>query len=211
MTTLLIVLGVACALLMVLVSNLLNKNNELVEEVGLLKGRMESVKKKTIDKENTLLVVPVSTEGIEEAIRHAGYVPDNNENIVRFMVAGEVFFVDASRLPSIFVLKQYDINPNEWEMDLMKQAAHLMSDELMMVKATFYEDKEGTTLRFFVAALDANNASFRENLTRYLRMIEGGRSEMNDIYEKLVKEKREAALATNPVLPANQIETKVTS
>ena len=211
MTTLLIALGAACALLMVFVYNQLNKNNELLEEVGLLKGRMETMNRKTSDKESVSLGGPLSVEGIEGAVRFAGYVPDTSDNVVCFMVAGDRFIVEASRLPAVFVLKQYNVDPNEWEMDLLKHAAHKMSDDLIMVKATFFEDEDGTTLRFFVAALDANNASFQENLTRYLRIIEDGRSEMNDIYEKLVKEKRDAALAINPVLPAHKPNDKVSS
>lgn len=96
-------------------------------------------------------------------------------------------------------------------MDLLKHAAHLMSDELIMVKATFDEDKDGTGLRFFVAALDANNASFQENLTRYIGIIEDGRQKMHQIYEQLVKEKRDAALTVHPFMPANPSENKVMS
>ena len=211
MTTLLIALGVACALLMVFVYNQLNKNNELLEEVGLLKGRMEAMKNNTANMERTSLGGPLTVEGIEASVRHAGYVPDKNDNIIRFMVAGDVYYVDASRLPSVFVVKQYKVDPNEWEMDLLKHAAHLMSDELIMVKATFYEDEEGTSLKFFVAALDANNASFQDNLTRYISIIEDGRGEMHETYEKLVKEKRDAALAINPVLPTHKPNDKVSS
>lgn len=209
--TLLIVLGIACALLMVFIYNQLNKNNELVEEVGLLKGRMEAMKKNAADKEQTSLGGPLTVEGIEASVRHAGYVPDKNENIIRFMASGDVYYVDASRLPLVFVVKQYNVDPNEWEMDLLKHAAHLMSDELAMVKATFYEDDKETSLKFFVAALDANNASFQVNLTRYLSIIEDARSEMHEAYEKLVKEKRDAALSVNPILPAHQPADKVSS
>ena len=207
----LIILAVIFALLLIIVYNQQSKNTDLVEEIGLLKGKMEALNNKSSDKGLLSLGGPLTVEGIENAIRYAGYVPDNNEKVISFMAAGDKFFVDATRLPCVFVLKQYNVDPNEWEMDLLKHAAHLMSDDLIMVKATFFEDEDGTTLRFFVAALDANNASFQENLTRYLRVIEDGRSEMNDIYEKLVKGKRDAALAINPVLPANQTETKVTS
>ena len=80
-----------------------------------------------------------------------------------------------------------------------------------MVKATFDEDKDGIGLRFFVAALDANNASFQENLTKYINIIDDGRRKMNEIYEGLVQEKRDAALTLNPFLPANSSENKVMS
>ena len=128
-----------------------------------------------------------------------------------FQVSGEPFYVETGRLPSVFVLRQYGVDTKEWEMDLLKQAAYLMSDELMMVKAIFDEDKDETGLRFLVAALDANNASFQQNLTRYVDLIENGRRKMNEFYEGLVKEKREAALTVNPFMSSVQPENKIMS
>ena len=70
----------------------------------------------------------LTANGIEEAIRHAGYVPDRSENWIRFMVSGEPFYVETDRLPSVFVLRQFGVDSKEWEMDWLKQASHLMSD-----------------------------------------------------------------------------------
>ena len=81
----------------------------------------------------------------------------------------------------------------------------------MMIKAIFDEDKGETGLRFLVAALDANNASFQENLTRYLGLIDDGRRKMNEFYENLVMEKRDAALTVNPFTSAGQTESKLLS
>jgi len=94
-------------------------------------------------------------------------------------------------------------------MDLLRDAAHLMSDELIMVKATFLD--EGRTLNFFVAAQDRNYESFRANLTNYMHILEDGQRKMNEEYHRLVDEKREAALAANPVIPSTQSENKVLS
>lgn len=211
MLALTIILGVVCALLLVMLSIQDNKNTKLTVENSLMKGRMESMQERMAEKDAVAPKERLTADGIEEAIRHAGYVPDRSENWIRFMVSGEPFYVETGRLPAVFVLRQYGVDPKEWEMDLLKQAAHLMSDELIMVKATFDEDKDGTGLRFFVAALDANNASFQENLTKYISIIDDGRSKMNEIYEGLVKEKRDAALTLNPFLPTNPSENKVMS
>lgn len=211
MLTLTIILGVVCVLLLVMLSFQDNKNTKLTVENSLMKGRMEALQERIAEKEPIAPQEHLTADGIEEAIRHAGYVPDRNENWVRFMVSGEPFYVEIGRLPSVFVLRQYGVDTKEWEMDLLKHAAHLMSDELIMVKATFDEDKDGTGLRFFVAALDANNASFQENLTRYIGIIEDGRQKMHEIYEQLVKEKRDAALTVNPFMPSNPSENKVMS
>ena len=211
MLVLTIILGVFSVLLLVMLSFQDNKNTKLTVENGLMKGRLEAMQERMADKESVSPNGPLTVDGIEEAIRHAGYVPDVKENWIRFMVSGEPFYVETGRLPSVFVMRQYGVDTKEWEMDLLKQAAHLMSDELMMIKAIFDEDKGETGLRFLVAALDANNASFQENLTRYLGLIDDGRRKMNEFYENLIKEKRDAALTVNPFTSAGQTESKLLS
>ena len=211
MLALTIILGVVCVLLLVMLSFQDNKNTKLTVENNLMKGRMETMQERMAEKDPAPAMETLTADGIEEAVRHMGYVPDRSENWVRFMVSGEPYYIEAGRLPSVFLIRQFGVNTKEWEMDLLKHAAHLMSDELIMVKATFDEDEQGTGLRFFVAALDANNASFSANLPRYLSIIEDGRSKMSEIYEGLVKEKRDAALTVNPFLPTSTSENKVMS
>ena len=94
-------------------------------------------------------------------------------------------------------------------MDLLREAAHKMSDELVMVKATFSDD--GKSMRFFVAAQDRNYESLRANITPYLRIIQDGERLMNEEYNKMVEEKRKAALAAQPVIPPVKQESKVLS
>ena len=211
MLALTIILGVVCVLLLVMLSFQDNKNTKLTVENSLMKGRMETMQERMAEKDPAPAMETLTADGIEEAVRHMGYVPDRSENWVRFMVSGEPYYIEAGRLPSVFLIRQFGVNTKEWEMDLLKHAAHLMSDELIMVKATFDEDEQGTGLRFFVAALDANNARFSANLPRYLSIIEDGRSKMSEIYEGLVKEKRDAALTVNPFLPTSTSENKVMS
>jgi hypothetical protein len=208
-----IFLGVACAVLLVMLSARDNKNTKLEVENSLIKGRMEGLQDK-LAQQAPAFDEPLTAEGIAEAIRRAGYVPEVNENWVRFMIQGEPFYVETGRLPQVFVLRQYNVDTKEWEMDILRHAAHLMSDELIMIKATFDDDVDengGTGLRFFVAAMDRNYSSFRDNLMGYIHLIEDGRQRMNEVYEKLVKEKRDAALTVTPFLQAEQKESKIMS
>ena len=128
---------------------------------------------------------------------------------MRFKAQGESFYIDAECLPLVFLVKGYNVDPDEWEMDILRDAAHLMSDALIMVKATFTDD--GTTLNFFVAAQDRNYESFRANLTNYMRIIEDGQRKMNEEYHRMVDAKREAALAAQPYIPQVKQENKVVS
>ena len=209
MLGLIICLAVFCFTLLLLLVRRNDRNEKIANENGVLKGRLETIQASHATQ--TAPEDPVTIEGIEEAVRYSGYVPERGEHWVRFMAAGEPFYVETDRLPSIFVLRQFSITPQELEMDLFRQAAHLMSDELIMVKAFVYDDPEDPTLRFLVAAIDANNASFRENLTRYVTLINDGRDKMHEIYSKLVKERKGTSLPVNPYQPPNTTESKVSS
>ena len=146
---------------------------------------------------------PLNVGKIADAVRMEGFFPEVEETGVRFKAQGESFYVDAERLPLFFILKGYN------EMDILREAAHVMSDALIMVKATFSDD--GRTLNFFVAAQDRNYESFRANLAHYMRIIEDGQRKMNEEYHRMVDEKREAAMKANPVIPSIQQENKVLS
>lgn len=152
---------------------------------------------------------PLTVEKIADAVRMEGFLPEIEENWISFKVQGERYYVDANRLPLVFLVKSYSVDPAEWEMDLLKEAAHRMSDDMVMVKATFSDDDR--EMRFFVAARDRNYESFRSNLTPYLSILEEGRRRMNDIYHQLVDAKREATLKAQPVIPSVKQENKVLS
>ena len=153
---------------------------------------------------------PLTVGTIAEAVRMEGFVPEVEETGVRFKSQGETFYVDAERLPLFFLLKGYNLDPEDWEMDLLRDAAHRMSDELIMVKATISDDD--SSLNFFIAAQDRNFESFRANLTYYLRILEDGQRKLDEEYRRMVEEKREAALAAAaPVLPSKQQENKILS
>ena len=152
---------------------------------------------------------PLTIEKIADAIRMEGYFPEIEESGVRFKAQGETFYVDTERLPLIFLYKGYNVNPNDWEMDTLRDAAHLMSDALIMVKATISDDDK--YLNFFVAAQDRNFESFRANLTSYMRIIEDGQRKMNEEYNRLVDERRDDALSAQPIVQPAHKETKVMS
>ena len=187
------------------------KNDKLLEENGRLNARIGQMSEQMQNVATPATDEPLTIERVMESVRFAGYVPEKDGHWVRFMVSGELFLIDTERLPQIFVVRDYNVDTKEWEMDLLKHAAHLMSDDLIMVKAIFYEDTQRCDLRIFVAAMDRNYLSLRDNLTRYIGLLYEGKNRMNEIYEKLEKEKRDAAVTANPFMPANQPENKVLS
>lgn len=170
---------------------------------------IELLKRIPVTEDGKPAMEPLTVEKIVDAIRFEGYFPETDEDRIRFKVQGESYLVDASRLPLLFIVKGYSVVPNEWEMGIFRDAAHIMSDRLVMVKATFSDDDKD--LRFFVAARDRNPESFRANLTSYLGIIEDGQRVMNEEYNRMVEEKRNAALKAHPMVPSVQQEYKLLS
>lgn len=214
MLALTLILGVACVVLLVLLSSQYNKNAKLSAENGLMKGRMEGLQERKDAEAAASSEETLTVDKILEAVRFAGMVPEQHEEWIRFMVQGTPFYIETGRLPQIFVLRFCHVDPKEWEMDLFRHAAHLMSDELIMVKAVFDDELEqdGTLgLRFFVSVRDRNYSSFRENLMSYIEIIEGGEKRMDEIYGELVKEKQDKAVTANPFMSVNQPENKILS
>ena len=152
---------------------------------------------------------PLTPEQIAEAIRKEGYIPEIDTDLVRFKIQGENYFVQTDRLPLLFLIKGYNLDPADWDVDLLREAAHLMSDDLAMVKATVGDD--GTTLSYFVAARDRNYESFRQNLSSYLGILEEGQRKLDEEYHRMEDEKEEADRADQPILPPLRSESKVLS
>lgn len=167
------------------------------------------LKRIPVAKEETAGLEPLTMEKISEAIQFNGYVPQMEEGFVTFRIQGETFLVDATRMPLLFVVKSYSVNPDDWEMDILREAAHRMSDDFVMVKTTLAED--GKSMRCFVAVMDRNVESFRTNLPYYASLIEDGLRHMDELYRQMVEERRDAALAAQPTIPPVQQENKVLS
>lgn len=208
-----ICLAVFCFILLLILGRQDDKNARLAAENGLMKGRIETLQERSMvaRARSATAEDSLTVKGIELAVRHAGYVPDTSGDWVCFMVAGERFVIDMSRLPQISIFLHYNIQTSEWDMELLKKAAHLMSDDLIMVKAIFNEKPDGTTLGFFVVAMDRNYPSFRDNLMTYLNIISNGSRRLREIYNNLEEEKKNPALAETPLTVADVQDTKLLS
>ena len=172
-------------------------------------ANMQLLKQEPAKNEERACMEPLNVDKIAEAVRSEGFIPETEGNWVSFKVQGEGYYVDANGLPLIFIVKGYGVDPNDWEMDLLRDAAHQMSDELVMVKATFSDD--GKDMRFFVAARDRNYESFRANVSFYLHILEDSQRKTSEEYHRMMDEKREAALSTQPAFPATKSDNKVLS
>lgn len=212
MEIIIIVSIIVVAFLGVLLRDRYRENRKLAEDLKWQReANMQLLKQDLVKDEgkSSKEPEPLTVDKIADAVRMEGFLPEIEENWISFKVQGEGYFVDANRLPLVFLVKSYRVDPSEWEMDLLKEAAYRMSDDVVMVKATFSDDDKD--LRFYVAARDRNYESFRANLTPYLSILEDGQRRMNDIYQQLVDAKREAALQAQPVIPSARPDNKIVS
>ncbi len=198
-----ILLSIMVFVLLIVLSVQDHKNIYLVSDNKVLQARIEGLQEK-----QTEVIIPdedLSPEGIEEAVRQAGYVPERKDGYIRFMVQGESYSVSTDRLPLVFVLKGYTVDEGDWDMDLFRKAAHLMSDELAIVKASFDEFEGIMHLRFFTASRDNTVLGLRDSLSAYIDLINEGQRRVSEIYDQLVKERHETALTT-PFFPSTPHE-----
>lgn len=188
--------------LLVALSAIDNRNTRLAAENTQMKGRLERLQEKC-QQQSAIVYEPLTAERVADAVRRAGFVPKMHWNLVTFMSNGKVFFIDTSRSPQVFVFLQYRVNTGEYDIDLLKHAACIISDSVIMVDIFREVDEQGEIwLRFSVAVINRSYCSFQENLMRYIHLIEHCHQRMNAVYENLLKEKRDAALTISPFSPA---------
>lgn len=193
MLTAIIILGTACALLTLLVHFTDNKNTQLSVDNSLMKNRMESLQEKFDAMRATAPDDPLTVEGIKEAVRYNGFFPREASEGVLFKDDGFVYDIETSRLPVVFINHYNQFDAEGFDIDIFKEAARQVSDDLIMVKVEVEFKMKECNVRFFIAALDANNASFRDNLPRYIDILCDAKRKLIDIYmEKKEKQREEA-------------------
>ena len=89
-----------------------------------------------------------------------------------------------------------------------------MSDNIIMVKADLNDTPDedgGYGLSFYLAAMDRNYPSFSQNLDLYIDIIEDGRRNLAEQYDKLVKAKQDPVPTLTALTSGNNKETKIIS
>ena len=193
MKGIIIALVVLCVIFMAVVAKLDTDNAELSANNSLLRRRLESTSEQ-LNQDQSLTV-----KDIEAAIKHCGYTPDTSNDFVSFKVDNKMIDIDITRLPALSIVCDYTIDPDKWNFDLIKQAAHLMADELIMVKAYFINNEDNAILRFIVVAMDRNFISFSDNLQLYISILSEGDKVLREKYHSLEAE------TSGPVILAKQL------
>lgn len=160
----------------------LQKDNQwLKEQQGRNSSKVDSedTKDRTLDPETAM-----------EAIRYNGFVPETDGHWITFMSQGEHFAIDAERFPVLVLMKHYNLDRKEYDMDLMHKAAHQVSDDIIMGKVLFTGDEEDG-IAFQIAAIENKYGHFKESLTRYINIIDEAQSRMSHIYNEMDQKQKE--------------------
>ena len=139
---------------------------------------------------------PLDKETAMEAIRYNGYVPEADGHWITFMAQGEHYAIDADRFPVMVMMKHYNLDHKEWDMDLMHKAAHQVSDDIIMGKVLFTGEEEDG-IAFQITAIENKYGHFKDCLTRYISIIDESQSRMSQLYNEMDAKQKE----TLSVLP----------
>lgn len=139
---------------------------------------------------------PLDKETAMEAIRYNGYVPEADGHWITFMAQGKHYAIDADRFPVMVMMKHYNLDHKEWDMDLMHKAAHQVSDDIIMGKVLFTGEEEDG-IAFQITAIENKYGHFKDCLTRYISIIDESQSRMSQLYNEMDAKQKE----TLSVLP----------
>lgn len=206
-----IILSIVCVLLVSIVTGQDNKNAKLKAENGLLIGRLGSANDQL--KAANSRLEPLTLRVIAQAIKDHGFEVHIEDSDIGFKVGRNYYIVSTEELPLIFIIHELNVDPDKWDLSLMRQAAHMMSDELVMAKALIYPGDEEMKpyIRFFLAARDGNVASFSDNLMEYLRILDISEELLLKKYWGLVEERKKEAKELESLLPEGRTASKVMS
>lgn len=145
---------------------------------------------------------------IMEAIRFNGFVPegDADENWIFFKKQGDTYGIVTERLPMFTIMRHYDLDKNEWDMELLHQAAHKVADDIIMVKVLITgEDEDG--ISFELTSFEDDYGHLKDFLCRYLSIIDESYARLFDAYNELEK-RRSETLPTDHRLSLNMSDSK---
>lgn len=141
---------------------------------------------------------PLDKESAMEAIRYNGYVPETDGHWITFMAQGEHYAIDADRFPVMVMMKHYNLDRKEYDMDLMHKAAHQVSDDIIMGKVLFTGEEEDG-IAFQITAIENKYGHFKDCLTRYINIIDESQSRMSQLYNEMDAKQKET-LSVLPLL-----------
>lgn len=143
---------------------------------------------------------------IMEAIRFNGFVPGADEGWIFFRKQGLTYGIDTGHLPMFIIMRHYDLDKNEWDMELLRHAAHRVSDEIIMAKVLLTGENEDG-ISFQIISFEDCYGHLKDFLCRYLSIIDESHTRLFEIYNELEKRRNETQ-HTDHRLSLNMTDSK---
>lgn len=158
--------------------------------------QVTELKDKLTDKSQSLNDGPsysdvLTPELVCQAVRTNGYVPELRDEAVFFMINGETYTIITGRLPIVTVYKGYALTESDYDIPLLREACHRLSDDMIMVKAFVSDEADG--INFQLTASEHCYGNFCASLGRYINIIDEAVVRNRMKYDDVVKEKELAA------------------
>lgn len=131
----------------------------------------------------------ITPQLVADAVKHVGYVPVVSDGSVEIRIQGEKYFIRTERLPYLTVEKGYSVTPEDFDMELMRQAAAIATRDIFIGKVLMSED--GNILLFQADAFEPSYGHFRDSIQSYLDIIIDSQERLRNVYEDLRKKKEE--------------------
>ena len=176
------------------------KANSLEEEVVSLKERLNKAE------------LPLMIESAARAVTDAGYAPRIKDHYVIFKVEGVDVFIDCAQLPQVYISIFYNIDTATEDLELVKAAAGVVTDEMFMAKAVVGENDGIPYIKFFIAAIEHGYSNFRDNLDSYVWLIFRAYSKSIEYYNNYIAKRVElTGMSPEPTSIPSVQTTKISS
>ena len=149
---------------------------------------------------------------VADVVKFNGYVPDKKEDAVFFMVQGDHYYVPTDMLPSVAIMKRFNISEGNYDIALMREAARKATESRFMGKAGVSED--GKSLIFFTASIEPKYGHFRDVFNDSVSVVNDIENLFGETYNQMLRDKEDIArLEANgiPVESAGKREGKIVS
>ena len=129
----------------------------------------------------------ITLPDVEMCIRKEGYVPQKENDLVSFKIAGEryeVYYLDEK----FTILKKFGIS-DDIDKELLLKACSQAHDEIFMFRSYIHTyENERTVLCFEVETYVHSAAELERYFPQYLNVINAGIDRQREIYHQLVDE-----------------------
>ena len=124
---------------------------------------------------------------IDDIIRDNGFIPHHGEDDwIYFKKLGETYVLSAHSLPHVQFYKGFDCD--DYDIELLKQAAQIAMNEIWIGRITFSE--EDTKVAYRVFGVEKSQAHFSQSFMVYMGMLDDLVACHRYYYEKLLEEKK---------------------